>query len=179
MPDPDMDIAPQRFDADIPDHSAPGGDDFVALARDKVTVRSMRGDDLDTIIRIDGKHTGGDRRAYYERKLAEVMNETGIRVSLVAETDGLTVGFIMARVDFGEFGRAEAAAVIDTIGVDPGFANAGVAAALMSQLLGNLAILRVDTVRSTVTWNNFPLLRFLDHNGFRPAHRLLLRKVID
>ncbi|MCB2099740.1 MAG: GNAT family N-acetyltransferase [Rhodobacterales bacterium] len=178
MPDPDIDIAPRRFDADIPDYSDPSGDDFVALARDKVTVRSMQQADLAAMVRIDRKHTGQDRHAYYQRKLAEVMNETGIRVSLVAETDGLPVGFIMARVDFGEFGRAESAAVIDTIGVDPGFSHAGVAAALMSQLMGNLSILRVDTVRTTVSWNDFPLLRFMDHNGFRPAHRLLLKKAI-
>ncbi|MCP5368288.1 MAG: GNAT family N-acetyltransferase [Hyphomicrobiales bacterium] len=179
MQNQDMDIAPQKYDADIPDYSDPDADDFVALSRDKVTVRSMQQTDLPALIRIDRKLTGMDRSAYYERKLAEVMNESGIRVSLVAEVDGLPVGYIMARVDYGEFGRAEPMAVIDTIGVEPGHGRGGVASALLSQLLANLSILHVDRVRSTLRWNNFTLMSFLARNGFKPAQRLVLRKRVD
>ena len=105
------------------DYSHPAADDFEALSRDKVPVRSMRAKDLDALVAIDRRITGRDRRAYYEQKLAETLDETGVRVSLVAEQDGHPVGFIMARVDFGEFGRTEPEAVIDTIGVDPASAH--------------------------------------------------------
>jgi len=38
-------------------------------------------------------------------------------VSLAAEIEGLLVGFLLARVYYGEFGTLEPAAVMDTIGV--------------------------------------------------------------
>jgi len=82
----------------------------------------MKEDDLAAAVRIDRKLTGRDRSAYYAAKLREMLTESGIRVSLVAEEDGFVVGFVMARVDFGEFGKVDKAAVLDTIGVHPGFA---------------------------------------------------------
>ena len=173
-PDP----APQRMDAGMPDHSGPAGDDFVALPHDRTLVRSMAADDLDAIVRIDAKLTGRGRRGYYQAKLVEMMGETGVRVSLVAEVDGRTAGYIMARVDYGEFGRAEPAAVIDTIGVEPDLGHQGVGAALLSQLMANLDALRVETVRTTVAWNNFALLGFLSRSGFTPAQRLVLGRPV-
>ncbi len=152
---------------------------FETLAHDRVPVRSLRPDDLQAILRIDRHITGRDRRAYYARKLEEAMREFAVRVSLVAEIEGQVAGFIMARVDFGEFGAAEPEAVIDTIGVDPGGFHRGVASALLSQLLTNLGGLRVERVRTKVAWNQFDLVGFLDRNGFRPGNRLALRLPID
>ncbi|MGZ9112242.1 MAG: GNAT family N-acetyltransferase, partial [Rhodoplanes sp.] len=65
---------------------------------------------------------------YYQRKVEEVLQESGVRVSLVAEIDDHPVGFIMARVDFGEFGRTEPEAVMDTVGVHPDYAHRGASA---------------------------------------------------
>jgi len=89
------------------------------------------------------------------------------------------VGFMMARVDFGECGRMASEAVIDTLGVAPAFQSRSVGHALLSQLLGNLASLRVDTVRSEVEWNNFGLLGFLESCGFRPSQRLALSCTVN
>jgi ribosomal protein S18 acetylase RimI-like enzyme len=168
----------QPMDAGVPDYSASEGDDFEALSRDQFPIRSVRESDLDAIIRIDKKLGGNDRRDYYTAKMNEVMGETGIRVSLVAEVDDHVVGFIMARVDYGEYGRTESAAVIDTIGVDPGFSHYGIASGLMSQLLTNLDALHVERVRSNVSWKNVALISFLDRNGFAPAQQLVLSKAI-
>lgn len=171
----DVDVTETRYDAGIPDFSDPGGDDFEALSRDLIEVRSMTADDLDAIVRIDRKLTGRDRHDYYSGKLSEMMGDAGVRVSLVAVDDGMVIGFIMARVDYGEYGRAEPAAVIDTIGVYPGLGGNGVAKALMSQLLANLSVLQVETVRTTVRWNNFSLLGYLNKVGFKPAQQLVMR----
>lgn len=168
----------QPLDAGIPDYSNHDGDDFEALSRDLVPVRSARESDLDAIIRIDRKLNQRDRREYYTAKMNEVMSESGIRASLVAEHDDQVVGFIMARVDYGDYGRTEPAAVIDTIGVDPGFGRMGIARALLSQLLTNLDALRVEHVRTNVSWKNVALISFLEGNGFAPAQRLILSKEI-
>jgi ribosomal protein S18 acetylase RimI-like enzyme len=158
------------------DHSSPSGDDFEALSHDRVPIRSMIHDDLDGILAIDRRITGRDRAAYFKRKLAEAMDESGVRVSLVAELDGRVCGFIMARVEFGEFGSLEPEAVIDTIGVDASRGHKGVGSALMSQLMTNLQGLRVERVRTEVDWNHFGLLSFLNRMGFRPGRRLALRR---
>ena len=78
----------------------------------------------------------------------------------------------MASVDFGDFGRTEPAAVLDTIGVDPGFTGAGVGTALLSQLFVNLEALRVERVATVVERDNFALLEFFYRAGFGPSQRL-------
>ncbi|MCP4316156.1 MAG: GNAT family N-acetyltransferase [Hyphomicrobiales bacterium] len=135
--------------------------------------------DLDAMIRIDRRATGQDRTAYFRRKQCEVMTESGVRVSLVAELDGHPVGFIMARVDFGEFGRTDPEAVMDTIGVDPDYGSRGVGQALISQLIANLATLRIDRIRTELDWNHVELLSFLNMAGFAPAQRVVLRRSLS
>jgi ribosomal protein S18 acetylase RimI-like enzyme len=138
----------------------------------------MTENDLQALITIDSRITGFDRTAYFRRKLAEALRESDIRVSLVAELDGGPVGFVMARVDLGEFGRVEPAAVLDTIGVDPDYRQRGIGRALLSQLLMNLATLRIESVRTEIDWNDRELLAYLDHCGFRPSQRLCFEHVV-
>jgi ribosomal protein S18 acetylase RimI-like enzyme len=155
------------------------GADYEPLSRDRVPVRSLLENDLAAVVRIDRKLTGRDRSAYYAAKLREMLTESGIRVSLVAEEDGFVVGFVMARVDFGEFGKIDKAAILDTIGVHPGFAGSGVGHALLSQLFLNLSTLQVETVLTQVSPENVELQRFLYSCGFHPSQRLVLSKTVS
>lgn len=152
--------------------------DFGPLARDRIPVRAMQESDLPAIVGIDRRITGRERLAYFKAKLAEALFESDIRLSLVAERDDRPVGFIMARVDFGEFGRFEPTAVMDTIGVDPDYRQAGVGRALLSQLLVNLSTLRIERVRTEVDWRERELLTFLDQCGFLPAQELCFSRNI-
>ena len=161
------------------DFSSPQGDDYDALSRDRIPVRSMTEADLDALIAIDRRTSGLDRSAYYSRKQREVMHEAGVRVSLVAELDSHPVGFIMARVDFGEFGHTAPQAVMDTIGVDPGYRERGVGRALMSQLIANLVTLRVEHVRTELDWDDVGLIGFLAEVGFEPAQCVALRRKLS
>jgi ribosomal protein S18 acetylase RimI-like enzyme len=159
-------------------YGQPAAPDFGPLARDRVPVRTMVESDLRALVMIDRRITGRDRSGYFERKMREALRETGVRISLVAERDGVPVGFIMARVDLGEFGRMESTAVMDTIGIDPDYRDQGVGRALLSQLLVNLMTLRVDHIRTEVEWSDRDLLGFLDHCGFRPSQQLCFEHVI-
>lgn len=145
---------------------------------EELPVRSMTERDLPAIVRLDRKITGRDRTAYLTRKAAEVLKQSAIRMSLVADVDGQLAGFLMARVDFGEFGRTEPTAVLDTIGVDPAYARRRVGRALVEQLLLNLGSLRAERVLTEVEWNHLPLLGFLGRTGFRYAQRLAFEKAI-
>lgn len=153
--------------------------DFGPLSRDRIPVRAMRKEDLRALTEIDRRVTGEDRSSYLGRKLEEALDESDVRVSLVADVDGVPVGFIMARVDFGEFGRIEPIAVLDTIGVDPDYRDRGIGRALLSQLLINLGSLRVERIRSELAWNEHALLAFFERCGFRPSQQLCLQHVLD
>ena len=154
------------------DYGGRPGNDFERLARDTADVRAMNPADLADIVRIDRGITGRDRAAYMEHKLNETMVDSAIRVSLTARLDGAIVGFMMARADLGDFGRTEPVAVIDTHGVDPGYAHHGVGHALLSQLFANLGALRIERVETVVAPRDLGLLGFLYGVGFAPSQRL-------
>ncbi|WP_207063220.1 GNAT family N-acetyltransferase [Motiliproteus sp. SC1-56] len=168
------------------DGLAEGSGEGVDLSRDRTPMRSLETEDLESVVSIDRHSTGRDRSAYFQRMFTQALEETGIRVSLVADKDDAVKdnlarirGFVMARVDFGEFGQAGSEAVIDTLGVDPAFRDQEIGRALISQLVTNLKGLRVESVRTEVPWDNFALNTFLCKCGFRPAQRLALSCRLD
>jgi N-acetylglutamate synthase-like GNAT family acetyltransferase len=163
---------------DANDYSDAEGDQRGTLARDRILCRSMRKSDLEAIVKIDLRATGRDHRAYYEQKIAEVLGVSGIRVSLVAEQDDHVVGFVMARVDFGEFDRIEPVAVLDSIAVDPGYAHHLVGTSLLSQLLANLWSLQIEHVRSETDAEHLDVMQFLQRNGFSTSQRLAFTRQV-
>src|SRR5262245_33510313 len=109
--------------------------DFERQARGHADVRPMTPADLAEIARIDRAITGRERSGYIGRRLMETLSDSAVRVSLAARLDGAVVGYLMARVDWGDFGRIDPVAVIDTIGVDPEYAaRRGVGRAMLRQL---------------------------------------------
>ncbi|MBE0616282.1 MAG: GNAT family N-acetyltransferase [Burkholderiales bacterium] len=158
------------------DYSATAANDFEAFAQDQFEVRALAAGDLDDIIRIDQKVSGRRREDYIRELFDEAMNDSAVRVSLVARVDGITAGFVMARADFGDYGRAEPVAVLDTIGVNPDYGHRGVGHALLSQLFVNLAALRVERVETVVTREDFGLLGFFYDAGFGQSQRLSFDK---
>jgi len=154
------------------DYGAQKQNDYEALARDHADVRTLQPEDLPDIIRIDRRTSGQDRAEYVKLLVDEALNDSAVRVSLTARVDGIVAGFIAATTDFGDFGRTEPVAVLDTIGVDPDYAHHGVGHALLSQLFVNLEALRVERVETVVSSHNFELLGFLYDVGFEQAQRL-------
>jgi ribosomal protein S18 acetylase RimI-like enzyme len=150
--------------------------DFTTLARDRVELCSLAADDLAGIESIDRAITGRDRSEYLSRLVDEAVSDRGVRVSLVARRHNVIVGFLMARTDFGDFGRTEPIAVIDTIGVHRWFAAAGIATALLSQLFLNLNALGVQRVETVVAPENLDLLAFFHKAGFGASGRLAFVK---
>ena len=156
------------------DYGAPEANDFERVGKVLADVRAMRPDDLPQICRIDRQITGRDRHDYIAEKLGEAMDDSAIRVSLTARLDDAIVGFLMARADLGDFGRTEPVAVLDTLGVDPDYAQRGVGHALLSQLFANLGALQVGRVETVLAPGDLPLRGFLFGTGFKPSQRLAL-----
>lgn len=143
-----------------------------------VTVRGLKPSDMDAVIALDARNVGRRREAFFRIKLQQNLQETGVKVSLAAELDGIFTGFLLARVYYGEFGTPEPVAVLDTIDVHPDFRGRGIGSALLRQLQVNLHALGVGTLRTEVGWDEQGLLRFFHHAGFRPAPRFCLDLVL-
>lgn len=141
-----------------------------------VTVRNLRPADLDAVVRVDGRVTGHARPEYFQKKLEEALRDTGIRISLAAETEGCFAGFLLGRLYYGEFGRPEPVAIVDTIGVDPDFRGRKVGTALFDQLERNVRAMGIERIQTQVDWKYQDLIGFLGRSGFRPAPALCLEK---
>ncbi len=138
------------------------------------TTRRLRPSDMEAVVNLDAKIAGRRRERYFDTKLKMALADTGVEVSLAAELDGLFVGFLIARVYYGEFGRAETTAVLDTLDVHPDFRSKGVGSALLRQLRTNLHALKISTLQTEVGWDDQDILRFFHRQGFQMAPRLCL-----
>ena len=153
--------------------------DTIATHTDAVVVRHLRPNDLAAVIALDAKNVGRRRDEFFKLKLKQALSDTGITVSLAAELDGAFVGFLLARVFYGEFGVMERVAVLDVIDVHPDFRGHHVATALVNQLRTNLSALGIRTLQTEVSWGNHDLLAFFRHEGFVLAQRLCLDLDLD
>lgn len=169
-------LSPAAGPADANDYGTPGAPQVESLARDGIEVGLLQEGDLEGVARVDRRHTGRDRRGYLCRSTREALADSALRVSLVARMDGGVAGYLMARVDYGDFGRLEPAAVIDTVGVDPMRPRQGIGRALLSQLFINLRALGVERVETVVAAGDLGLMGFFYGAGLRPSERLSFLK---
>src|SRR5574338_191375 len=110
-------------------------------------MRFLKQSDLDAIVAIDEAATKQNRREYYERKIASIVNKkSDINCSIVCEIDGKVAGFVMGYLFFGEFGIADATATIDTLGVSPAFRNRGVASEMLDEFTMNMKAAGVQKI---------------------------------
>jgi ribosomal protein S18 acetylase RimI-like enzyme len=139
-----------------------------------VLIRNLLPGDQHAVVSIDARSMGRMRTEFFKVKLRQAFADTSIAISLAAVCDGTVVGFLLARVYYGEFGRVDPAAVIDVLGVHPDFRGRHVASAMLEQLRTNLGALGIHTIQTEVAWDNPELLTFFNHEGFVPAKRLCL-----
>jgi GNAT superfamily N-acetyltransferase len=139
-----------------------------------ITVRTLDARDGARLVRIDEAITGRRRQAWFEGRLKRALAESDLVISLGAEIDGLLVGAMLGSLHYGEFGRPEPVAELDTVLVDRAFSRRGVAKALLRQLAKNMRGLRIERIRTQVEWSDAELLGFFAHSGFAPVPRLVL-----
>jgi ribosomal protein S18 acetylase RimI-like enzyme len=133
---------------------------------DKLTVRQLTKDDLDSIVEIDTKVLGETRRDYWVTKIVKQADTRPPDASLVSEIDGKVIGFILGEVSGWEFKVPNNIGWIDTIGIDPDYQNRGIAKVLANALVANLKNYGVDTIYTLVNWNDWDLLQFFHAMGF-------------
>lgn len=149
-----------------------------AAATMESKVRRLRPADLERVIAIDSDHVGAPRRAFFEKRLAHAREHPEDYVQVGVARDDELVGFAFARIQRGEFGREQAIATLDAVGVRVGSRDAGVGHALMGGLTEALCQQGVRSLQSQADWTNHGLLRFFDASGFHLAPRLVLERSV-
>ena len=137
------------------------------MSRSDILVRPVEPTDLDTIVRIDEKLSGQTRKEYWRRRL-ELGSLRPPWMSLVAETDGRVVGFLLGWVGESEFGIAGPTAWLDLIGVDPPYRGRGVGQALVGRFVTSASELRaIQKVATLIDLGQADIREFFLRLGFR------------
>lgn len=144
-----------------------------------IIARSLTLEDLPALVRIDEHITGRTRRQWFEGKLERALSESDIQISLGAEMDGMLVGAMLGSMHYGEFGQPEPIAVLDTVLVDREFSGRGIASVLLEQFTKNLHALRIERIRTEVSWDDEELVSFFRKKGFVPLPRLVLEVEVE
>src|ERR1700693_5688533 len=142
------------------------------------SVRPLRAADLERVIAIDSAHVGEPRRRFFEKRLAQAQQHPEDFVHVGVARKGSLVGFAFARILRGEFGREQAIATLDAVGVEHDSRERGVGHALMDGLTKLMREKGVQSLQSQADWTNHALLRFFDSSGFGLAPRLVLERSV-
>lgn len=142
------------------------------------TVRPLRPADLESVIAIDSAHVGEPRRRFFEKRLAHARQHPEDFVHVGVVRKGALAGFAFARILRGEFGREQAVATLDAVGVEHDSRERGVGHALMDGLEKLMHEKGVQALQSQADWTNHPLLRFFESSGFGLAPRLILERSV-
>ena len=136
-----------------------------AMEKGTVNIRRMGRGDIDAVLAIDRKISGG-RGLITHRDMVTADPGGALDLSFVAEADGKVVGFILARLTYASVPFVELA-VIQAIVVDPDYQQRGIASRLVNTLLGYCHAEGINTIRAVLDERNTELRRFFERLGFR------------
>jgi len=132
--------------------------------------------DLEQVIAIDRGNTGYSRRHFFEKRFAAAKARPADFVHIGVVADNQLRGFAIARILRGEFGRKDAVAVVDALGVERESREHGLGQSLMEGLIEMARQKDARSVQSQVSWKDYELLRFFNTSRFELAPRLALER---
>ena len=139
-----------------------------------VTVRRMNTQDAEAVLAINEKITGRPHEAQYESRIIDALTRNPLGC-LVAETEGVVVGFILGELRGWEFAIPKSG-WIEIVGVDPDFHGKGIARALIEKLDLYFRNQNVERVMTMINWNEGGLVGFFRALGFERSEFILLEK---
>ena len=124
---------------------------------DDISVRKMKGSDIDSIISLDKNISDVVRPEMWESEIMHYLNNNSI--SLVAEIQKQVVGFMIGTVHKWLFG-IENGGWIEVLGVHPEHTAKGVGKKLGNTLFEEFKNQGVNVVYTCVEWTSSDLLEF-------------------
>lgn len=145
-----------------------------SAAKGKIT--PLDADDLEAVIAIDKALSGTSRRGFFEKRLAAALDEPGDFIYVGLREGKRLVGYALARLVEGEFGKPGARAMLDAIGVDANHQSEMAGHQLLAAVEDILHNKGVGELTSQVEWENQKLLGFFASAGFIMAPRIVLTR---
>ena len=138
------------------------------------TVRPLTAADFEAVVELDRQIIGRSRRGYMEKRLEAALRHPETHIQLAAEARRSLVGFVLARIVEGEFGRSDAGVVLEAIGIVPAEQRRGAGRQLLDGLEEVMRRKGIHDLMTQAEWTNQPLLGFLGATGFSLAPRQIL-----
>lgn len=142
---------------------------MTAVATDSTTIRALHADDLGAVVALDAAIEGRSRRAYVERRLKAAQREPELHAQFAAVDGQGLVGYLLARVLHGEFGRSETALRLELVGRRSDARGHGVGKALLDALITWGTRHGVRELRTSELWRRTGMLHWFDEMGFTLA----------
>jgi predicted N-acetyltransferase YhbS len=140
----------------------------------RLVVRKLTEEDAAQISRIDAAITKAPHRLDFKRIVAEVAENDA---SLVAESQGKVVAYMISYVTTGNFGT-DRCAWIAMFGVDPKFMGSGIGKKLAEKIFAFHKEKGIHDIYTTVRWDSTDILSFCKTLGFERSEFIHLRKVL-
>ena len=140
----------------------------------KLDLRALSAADFEAVVEMDLRIIGRSRRGYMEKRLKAAVRHPDAHIQLAAVEGGRLIGLVLARIVEGEFGRNEAAVILEAIGIEPARQHRGTGRKLLDGLEQVMRRKGIHDLTTQAEWTNQSLLGFLGATGFTLAPRQIL-----
>ncbi len=144
---------------------------------DEIRIRKITKEDASAIARISAAITQTPEQINYA-KIAENESLRKSASSLVAESDGKVVGYIICYILSGLFGIEKSAWIV-MVGVDPKYMDKGIGKKLALEIFAILKSRGITNVFTSVPWDSTDLLSFFKSLGFGRSSFINLGRPLD
>lgn len=144
----------------------------------ELTIRALTRHDLPAVVDIDASIEGRRRSIYVERRLAAAVREPEQHVQLAAVSAAGVVGYMLARVLEGEFGRRERGLRLELLGVRADQRAHGVGTRLLDAMVGWAGRHGIGELRTGAAWRDAAMLGWLAHEHFELAPDVVLDRAV-
>ncbi len=139
-------------------------------------ITPLSAEDLNAVVAIDQALTGTSRRDFFQRRLDAALEDPDEFVYVGLRQDNQLIGYALARLVHGEFGKPGASAALDAIGVNPAHQGQNVGSRVLQAVEKVLRHKGVSELTSQVRWADQYLLAFFANVGFEIAPRVTLAR---
>jgi ribosomal protein S18 acetylase RimI-like enzyme len=135
------------------------------IEKETVNIRRMTRGDIDAVLALDQKISGGREFITY-RDMVAADPGGALDLSFVAEVGGKIVGFVINRLAYLMIPFTEVC-IVQGMLVDPDYQGRGIGSKLFGKLLEHCHAEGINTIRALVEEHNKGLQQFVQQLGFR------------
>jgi GNAT superfamily N-acetyltransferase len=143
-----------------------------------VQLRPLGRADFEAVVSLDRQITGRERRGWFNQRLASALRQPRRHLQLAVDGEEGLIGFLLARLAGGEYGRPEDVLLLETIGVDPSARHHGLGHKMVAALVELAQARGLHALLTQVDWHDHGMTGFLDHAGFSLSRTVVVSRAV-